>query len=79
MKKNRIGDIILWLVVIVVVFNTIIAYVSYKNVSDKKEPKLSFGVSEKKGKVIYKEGLYNVIVSEDEKTRTVSLKLFFLK
>lgn len=79
MKKNRIGDIILWLVVIVVVLNTIIAYVSYKNVSDKKEPKFSFGVARQKGKITYKEGLYNVIVSEDEKTRTVSLKLFFLK
>lgn len=79
MKKNRIGDIILWLVVIIVVLNTIIAYISYKNVSDKKKPMFSFGITEKTGKITYKEGLYNVIVSEDDKTRTVSLKLFFLK
>lgn len=79
MKRNKIGDIILWLIFTLVVFNTIIAYVSYKRVIDKKEPLFSFKIIKKDNKKIYNEALYKIIVDEDNKIREVSLKLFFLK
>ena len=79
MKINKIGDIILWLIFTLVVFNTIIAYVSYKKVINKKEPLFSFKIIKKDNKIIYNEALYKIIVNENDKTREVSLKLFFLK
>lgn len=79
MKINKIGDIILWLIFTLVVLNTITAYVSYKKVINKKEPLLSFKIIEKDNKIIYNEALYKIIVDENDKTREVSLKLFFLK
>ena len=79
MKINKIGDIILWLIFTLVVLNTIIAYVSYKKVINKKEPLLSFKIIKKDNKIIYNEALYKIIVNENDKTREVSLKLFFLK
>lgn len=79
MKKNKIGDIILWLVFMLVVLNTITAYISYKKVINKKEPLFSFNITKKDNKIIYNEALYKIIVDEDVKIREVSLKLFFLK
>lgn len=79
MKINKIGDIILWLIFTLVVLNTITAYVSYKKVINKKEPLLSFKIIKKDNKIIYNEALYKIIVNENDKTREVSLKLFFLK
>lgn len=79
MKINKIGDIILWLIFTLVVLNTITAYVSYKKVINKKEPLLSFKIIKKDNKIIYNEALYKIIVDENDKTREVSLKLFFLK
>lgn len=79
MKINKIGDIILWLFFTLVVLNTITAYVSYKKVINKKEPLLSFKIIKKDNKIIYNEALYKIIVNENDKTREVSLKLFFLK
>ena len=79
MKKNKICDIILWLVFTLVVLNTITAYVSYKKVTNKKEPLFSFNITKKDNKIIYNEALYKIIVDEDDKIREVSLKLFFLK
>ena len=79
MKINKIGDIILWLIFTLVVLNTITAYVSYKKVINKKEPLLSFKITKKDNQIIYNEALYKIIVDENDKTREVSLKLFFLK
>lgn len=79
MKKSKIGDIILWLVVIVVILNTIVAYVSYKMVCDDKKPLVTLDKKETSENVIYKEGLYKIIVTENDKMKEVSLKLFFLK
>ena len=79
MKINKIGDIILWLIFTLVVLNTITAYISYKKVINKKEPLLSFKIIKKDNKIIYNEALYKIIVNENDKTREVSLKLFFLK
>lgn len=79
MKINKIGDIILWLIFTLVVLNTITAYVSYKKAINKKEPLLSFKITKKDNQIIYNEALYKIIVNENDKTREVSLKLFFLK
>ncbi len=79
MKKNKIGDIILWSIVVLFLINTLIAYLSYKTVSDEKEPKISFGVKKEENTITYNEGLYKVVVREDDSIREVSLKLFFLK
>lgn len=79
MKKNKIGDIILWVVVTLFLVNSLVAYFSYKQVSDKKEPTFTFSKKIKNNKIIYNEALYKVIVEEDSKSRLVSLKLFFLK
>lgn len=79
MKKNKIGDIILWVVVTLFLVNSLVAYFSYKQVSDKKEPTFTFSKKIKNNKITYNEALYKVIVEEDSKSRLVSLKLFFLK
>ncbi len=79
MKKLKIGDIILWLFIVLFLLNTLAAYFSYVSVSDNKEPKINFGVKKENGITTYNEGLYNIVVKEDETTKEVSLKLFFLK
>lgn len=79
MKKYKIGDIILWSIIILFLVNTLIAYISYKQVSENKEPTISFNKKTINKKVIYNEGIYNVIVKEDDEEKEVSLKLFFLK
>lgn len=79
MKKYKIGDIILWSILILFLINTLIAYISYKQVSVNKEPTILFNKKTVNKKVIYNEGIYNVIVKEDDEEKEVSLKLFFLK
>ncbi len=79
MKKIKIWDIIFWIILILVLINTGIAYITYKQVSDKKEPTFTFSKKIKNNKITYNEALYKVIVEEDSKSRLVSLKLFFLK
>lgn len=79
MKKYKIGDIILWSILILFLINTLIAYISYRQVSENKEPTISFAKKTVNKKVIYNEGIYNVIVKEYDKEKEVSLKLFFLK
>lgn len=79
MKKNKIPDIILCFVAIIILMNTIIAYVSYKRVCDDKLPVISSGKKTDNKNVTYKQGLYKIVVIENDDTREVSLKLFFLK
>lgn len=79
MKKNKIVEVILWIIIFLFLTNIIVAYISYKQVSEEKEPNISFSKKEVGNKIIYNEGLYKVIVKENEKIREVSLKLFFLE
>ncbi len=79
MKKNKICDIVFWVIVILILINTGFAYLTYKQVSDKKEPTFIFNKKITENKITYSEVLYKVTVEEDNKTRVVSLKLFFLK
>lgn len=78
MKKKKIGNIIFIIIFSFIVINTLVAYFSYKEVSDNKEPKISFKTIKSDDKTIYNELLYKVIKQENENKRTVSLKLFFL-
>ena len=61
MKKKTIINSVILMVATLVIVNTITAYVSYRQVCDKKEPTIK------------------VRVVKEERSRTVSLKLFFLK
>lgn len=79
MKKRKIGDIILWSIVVLFLVNTVVAYISYKQVSDNKKPSILINKKVVDNKTIYNEGIYNIIVMENEEIREVSLKLFFLK
>lgn len=79
MKKKKIINITVWVLVVFVVLNSIIAFDSYNKVCKNKEPMVKFGIYKKSGYVIYKELLYEVRVKEENMTRSVSLKLFFLK
>lgn len=79
MKKNKIGDIILLIVVVLFLLNSLIAYFSYKKVSDNKSPYINLGVIKKENVLIYNQGLYKIVVEENNNLREVSLKLFFLK
>ncbi|MEE0699056.1 MAG: hypothetical protein U0M66_00400 [Bacilli bacterium] len=79
MKKKTIINSVILMVATLVIVNTITAYVSYRQVCDKKEPTIKFGVVKKDNLTIYKELLYHVRVVKEERSRTVSLKLFFLK
>lgn len=79
MKKKTIIDIIILGVALLVIINTITAYVSYRQVCDKKEPTIKFGIVKEDNVTIYKELLYHVRVLNEDNSRTVSLKLFFLK
>lgn len=79
MKKNKIIEVILWIIIFLFLANVIMAYISYTQVSDEKEPSISFDKKEIENKTVYNEGLYKVVVEEDKEIREVSLKLFFLK
>lgn len=79
MKKNKIIEVILWIIIFLFLANVIMAYISYTQVSDEKEPSISFDKKKIENKTVYNEGLYKVVVEEDKEIREVSLKLFFLK
>ncbi len=79
MKKNKMGKIILWIIVGLVFVNTIISYASYKMVINGKKPVFYFKKEKSKNEVTYLEGIYKIIKTENDDTRFVSLKLFFLK
>lgn len=79
MEKKKIANIITYVILIFLILNAVIALISYNEVSKKKTPTISFGVSKKGNETIYNELLYSVKVKEEEMVRTVSLKLFFLK
>ncbi len=79
MKKNKIGDIILLIVVVLFLVNSLAAYFSYRQVSANKSPCINLGFSKKDNISIYNQGLYKIVVEENNNLRKVSLKLFFLK
>lgn len=79
MKKRKIGDIILWIIVVIFLLNTLIAYLAYNEISNEKKPTVNFGMQKEEDTKIYNEGLYKVVVKEDDMMEEVSLKLFFLK
>lgn len=79
MKKKKIINIIIWVLAFLIILNSIIAFVSYNEVCKKKEPTIKFKIIKKEDITIYKELLYEIRVKEESMTRSVSLKLFFLK
>lgn len=79
MKKKKIISIIFGILVVFFVLNSLVALVSYNEVCNKKKPTINFGISKNSQEITYKELLYNVRVKQEDMTRTVSLKLFFLK
>ena len=78
MKKRKIGDIILWIIIILFLINTLVAYVSYRQVSDESNPSFYLKESKKSNVTTYNIGLYKIVIAEEEKLKNVSLKLFFL-
>ncbi len=78
MILKKIRNIIFIMIFIFIIINTMIAYISYKEVIDNKTPKISFKTVKTGYKTEYNELLYKVILSETKSNRTVSLKLFFL-
>lgn len=78
MKKNIIGDIILWIIIILFLINTGIAYLSYRQVSDNSNPSVYLKKSKNDNNTIYNIGLYKIVISENNLEKNVSLKLFFI-
>lgn len=78
MKKRKIGDIILWIIIILFLINTGVAYLSYRQVSDDSNPSVYLKESKKGNDTIYNIGLYKIVISENEEVKNVSLKLFFI-
>ena len=77
--KKIIIKCVFWVLILLVLLNTIISYLSYNRVIKNKEPIFSFESKKEKNKIIYKQGLYNVIVNNSSDKKEVSLKLFVIK
>lgn len=79
MKKKVILEVIVLIISLLVILNIGVAYFSYLEVCKEKEPTIKFDVIKKDNEIIYNELLYKIRVKEDDRTRRVSLKLFFLE
>ncbi len=75
---KKVINISVVIIILLAILNTVLALVSYGEVTNKKEPTISFGKSENDVVTVYNELLYNIKVTDDGSVRTVSLKLFFL-
>ncbi len=78
MKKHKIGDIIFWIIIILFLINTGLAYISYKTASENDKPSIYLKESKKGNETTYNILLYKVVVYETDDIKTTSLKLFFL-
>lgn len=78
MKKEKIGYYILFILFVIILINSFVAYISYKEVLNGKNPKIKLSTSDKNGVITYNELLFKIIKYETVNEKIVDLKLFFL-
>ena len=78
MKKKKIGYYILFILFLGIFINSFIAYISYKEVLNGKDPKIKLSTSNINGVITYNELLFKIKKYKTANENVVDLKLFFL-